>query len=168
MMTDLDQELAARIEALDAELLQDFNRTCEDSLAPQTIKLYDSVFKRFIQFCESMNYEVFVDGGINLANVTYNMIAAFFAKYSYHTKGKNRGSLKSKSTSESFRNGLVYFFNRAKLEMPGDIYALTKKFISSVNRKRNRHQNDGISESNARCEATMKENEVIYTIFLLI
>lgn len=113
-----------------------------------------------------MDYKVFVDGGINLANVTYNMIAAFFAKYSYHTKGKNLGSLKSKSTSESFRNGLVFFFNRAKLEMPGDIYALTKKFISAVNRKRKRDQTEGISESNARCEATMKENEVIYTIFL--
>ena len=31
MMTDLDQESAARIEALDAELLQDFNRTRRQS-----------------------------------------------------------------------------------------------------------------------------------------
>ena len=162
MMTDLDQELAARIEALDAELLQDFNRTCEDNLAPQTIKLCDSVFKRFVQFCETMEYKVFIDGEFNSANVTYTMIAAFFSNNLYHTKGKNVVFLKSKSTLESFRNAFVFFYNRLKLEMQREIYALTKKFITAVNCKRKRDQNKGISESNARCKAT------IYTIFLPI
>jgi hypothetical protein len=168
MSGDLDQESAERIQALDAELLDEFNRTCEDSLSPQTIRSYNSVFKRFVQFCKVMEYKVFLDGELKLADVTYTMIASFFAQNAYHTKGKNVGTLKSKSTPESFRNALVYHFNRSKLDMPGDIYALTKKFITAVNRKRKRDQNEGIAESNARCEATMKENEVIYTIFLLI
>jgi hypothetical protein len=79
---DLDPESAASLEALDQELQEGFIQTCEESLSPQTLKMYEGIHKRFINFV-------------------------------------------------------------------------------GINKKRKRAQN-------ARCEATMKENEVFYTIYLLI
>ena len=154
----------AILASVQAELEASFETTCNENTAVLTIKSYTGVLKRACNFFREMKYDVFDDDNVSLklSKIQFNHLAAFFAKHSVHQTGPKTGERKSKSSPESFRNAFVYYFNQEKIPMPGDIYELSKKFISAVGKKRKKAQNEGLAESNARCEVNMKENEVFF------
>ena len=140
---------------MDYELYEDeldgYNKTCENSLKPNTVKKYERCLKRIR---ENFAYEDDDDESVQIIDVDVRDILRYIHKESIDPVTKQP---KSASLVESYRSALVYYYKEvARVAVPPEIDSGLQKYVKG------RKQEIAVLRQRGRYKATEGKDVLIY------